>query len=210
MDNTFRVVPIGNPHCKSYGSCYDTIEEAMKESYFYLCYVAGQEPEIDEANIEYRICPSKTDDTEEIVYRAHIKYTYNAEKELVEEIKFLSFNSYPINCDKIQKKNCQLLCTQGKEEWATSYPNLVMAVMNVYKDWSRGYINFDVKKKMKVTYTTHGKVMFEADAKITWNKDGTKSIHFIKVKNIRKEEDKKADAEWRSFLKKMREKEKKT
>lgn len=208
MDNTFRIIPVGNARCKSYGSCYDSVEEALKESYFHLCYVAEQEPTVDEANIEYRICPSKADDTEEMIYKAHIKYVYNSEKKLMEEIKFLSFDSFPIDVDKIKRKSCQLLCVQGKEEWMTSYPNIVMAIRDAEKDWARGYINFDVKKKMKITYTTHGKVIFEADARITWNGDGTKSIHFIKVRDIMKEEDKKASAEWRAFLKKMREKEK--
>lgn len=207
MDNTFRVVPIGNAKCRSYGYAYDTAEEAIKESYFYLCYVAKSEADIDEACIEYRICPSKRDDTEFTIYKAHIKYVYNPKKKLIEEIKFLSFESFPIDVDHIKRKSIQLQCTQGDDEWITSYPNLVMAMRDAKKDWFRGYVNFDVDKKMKVTYTTHGKTMFEADVKLIWNGDGTTSIQFIKVKNIRKEEDKKANEEWKSFLKKMEGKE---
>ena len=126
---------------------------------------------------------------------------------MIKEIKILSSELFPVNNDLIKKKDCRLTCIQADEKWETSYSNLVMVMRNVHNDWSRGFVHFDIKKKMKVTYTTHGKTLFEADIKILWNKDITKSIQFIKVRNIRKEEYKKADEKWKTFKKKMEGKE---
>lgn len=207
MESVLRITPIGKSKTGVYGSVYDTLEDAVKESYFYLCYVAGQEPDIDEAELEFTVCLDDNDDTETTVFKAHIKYVYNPKQKLVKEIKFLSFKSYHIDDNLIESKISRTLFKQGKMSHIEIYPNLVSFMERSYEDWFGLHEYLDYEKKISISYTAHGKTLFEANVKLIWDEDYTKSIQFIKVKNIRKEEDKKANEEWKAFLKKMEGKE---